>query len=145
MSGRIAVGAEPGIILERMTLRIVAVAEPSRGAGPAGIMHWKGNVREFRNLIQRLIIHTDGLIINLDSLERTLKPAQNTDDPFRALHEFTEEQVMNELRKRALEIEGGNVAAAARRLDVTPPTLHKWIKKNQPETDLTLRNTLESD
>ncbi|MBU1023686.1 sigma-54-dependent Fis family transcriptional regulator, partial [bacterium] len=43
---------------------------------------WKGNIRELRNLIQRLVIHTDGMVIGLESLDNILEPSETNDDPF---------------------------------------------------------------
>ena len=93
-------------------------------------MPWKGNVRELKNIVQRLVIHTDGPSINIDSMHKIVLPGRSEVDPFNPLMGFTEEEVTSNLRKRALELEGGNVAAAARRLGITPPTLHKWLKKS---------------
>ena len=95
------------------------------------MMPWKGNVRELRNIIQRLIIHTDNMTITSDTLDKILQPCIEESDPFVALLRYTEDEITSELRKRALELEGGNVAAASRRLGIAPQTLHKWIKKTE--------------
>lgn len=93
-------------------------------------MSWRGNVREFKNLIERLVIHSDGNVIDIKSLESMIQPVDANVELRESMDILTEEDVIASMRRRAIEIENGNCAAAARRLGISAPTLHKWIKKH---------------
>ncbi len=94
------------------------------------MMPWSGNVREFKNLIERLVIHSDGNRIDMEALDNMIQPVELKKDFYAVMEDVTEENVITTMRKRALELENGNCAAAARRLGISAPTLHKWMKKH---------------
>lgn len=94
------------------------------------MMPWSGNVREFKNLIERLVIHSDGNLIDIKALDNMIQPVELKKDFSAVMEDVTEDSVIITMRNRALELENGNCAAAARRLGISAPTLHKWMKKH---------------
>ncbi|HEX8174016.1 MAG TPA: sigma-54 dependent transcriptional regulator [Pyrinomonadaceae bacterium] len=93
---------------------------------------WPGNVRELENLIERLVVLTPGSKIGLeflpDKMLRTLPDASAED-------ETTLEGAVNALKRRmiihALNLEGGNRVAAARRIGISRSYLHRLISEFQ--------------
>jgi DNA-binding NtrC family response regulator len=93
---------------------------------------WKGNVRELRNLIERVVLSEDGPALKKDHLrylDTTLGP-----DPTDGMFQLTPKGIdLEELEKRlilqALELANGNKAKAARLLRLSPPTLYYRLEK----------------
>ena len=95
---------------------------------------WPGNVRELENLFERLVVLTPDSRLGLEFLpERMLRavPQASTDAPPAA--ETTLEGATHALRRRmiaaALQAEGGNRVAAARRLGISRSYLHRLISE----------------
>jgi DNA-binding NtrC family response regulator len=91
---------------------------------------WPGNVRELENLIERLIVLTPGSKIGLEFLpEKMLRTLPDTS----ASDETTLEGAVNALKRRmivqALNMEGSNRVAAARRLGISRSYLHRLISE----------------
>ena len=90
---------------------------------------YSGNIRELANIIERTIIGTDGQDIEAEDLsfisetwdghETTLVDGSSA---------FLEEQTMVNL-KEALKRSKGIKRHAASRLEISPSTLYKWLKK----------------
>lgn len=91
---------------------------------------WPGNVRELENLMERLIVLTPGAQLGVeflpDKMLHTLPEAEVTD-------ETTLERAIGGLKRRmiadALQHEGGNKVAAARRLGISRSYLHRLISE----------------
>ena len=91
---------------------------------------WPGNVRELENVMERLVVLTNGQMINLEFLPekmlRVLPDANMTD-------ETTLEGGVAALKRRmilkALQSEGGNKVAAAKRLGISRSYLHRLISE----------------
>ncbi|HEY0319616.1 MAG TPA: sigma-54 dependent transcriptional regulator [Pyrinomonadaceae bacterium] len=91
---------------------------------------WPGNVRELENLLERLIVLTPGSKIGVEFLPekmlRTLPDASAED-------ETTLKGAVNALQRRmivhALNMEGSNRVAAARRLGISRSYLHRLISE----------------
>jgi two-component system NtrC family response regulator len=91
---------------------------------------WPGNVRELENLIERLIVLTPGSKIGLEFLpEKMLRTLPDTS----SADETTLEGAVNSLKRRmivqALNLEGSNRVAAARRLGISRSYLHRLISE----------------
>ncbi|MGH9971341.1 MAG: sigma-54-dependent transcriptional regulator [Pyrinomonadaceae bacterium] len=91
---------------------------------------WPGNVRELENLIERLVVLTNGNKLGLEFLpEKMLRVLPDTN----AADERTLEGGVAALKRRmilrALESEGGNKVAAARRLGISRSYLHRLISE----------------
>jgi DNA-binding NtrC family response regulator len=91
---------------------------------------WPGNVRELENIMERLVLLDRGQTLGLEFLpEKMHKLVANPDVP----NETTFEGAIDALKKRliedALEAEGGNKVAAARRLSISRSYLHRLINE----------------
>jgi DNA-binding NtrC family response regulator len=91
---------------------------------------WPGNVRELENLIERLVVLTTGPKLTVESLpDRMLRvlPGANVSD------ESTLFGGVEALKRRmivlALQSEGGNKVAAAKRLGISRSYLHRLISE----------------
>ena len=91
---------------------------------------WPGNVRELENVMERLVVLTNGATIDLEFLpEKMLRvlPGTNVDD------EATLEGGVAALKRRmivkALESAGGNKVAAAKLLGISRSYLHRLISE----------------
>ncbi|HEX8138990.1 MAG TPA: sigma-54 dependent transcriptional regulator [Pyrinomonadaceae bacterium] len=95
---------------------------------------WPGNVRELENVIERLVVLSVGPKLGVEFLPenmlRTLPGTEPTD-------ETTLEGAVTALRRRmiaaALQSEGGNKVAAARRLGISRSYLHRLISEFESE------------
>ena len=89
---------------------------------------WPGNVRELENLMERLVVLSNGSVLGLEFLPekmlRTLPEASTAD-------ENTFEGAVTALKRRlivnALKAEGDNKVAAAKRLGISRSYLHRLI------------------
>jgi DNA-binding NtrC family response regulator len=95
---------------------------------------WPGNVRELENLVERLVVLTKGAQLGVEFLpDKMLRSAPAVPVPTggNADDETTLEGATLALRRRlvitALQAEGGNRVAAARRLDISRSYLHRLI------------------
>jgi DNA-binding NtrC family response regulator len=91
---------------------------------------WPGNVRELENLMERLVLLDRGSTLGVEFLpEKMLRnlPATNVADESTfegATSAFKRQLIMN-----ALEAEGGNKVAAAKRLGISRSYLHRLINE----------------
>jgi two-component system, NtrC family, response regulator AtoC len=97
---------------------------------------WPGNIRELENLVERLVVLTQDARLGLEFLpEKMLRavPAAPGADAPPAADETTLEGATHALRRRmvvaALQSEGGNRVAAARRLGISRSYLHRLISE----------------
>jgi DNA-binding NtrC family response regulator len=93
---------------------------------------WKGNVRELRNVIERVVLAEDGKAISEEHLDM-LRRGTRRRDSWSSLHlpedgiDF--EEVEKHLLTQALERTGGNKSRAARLLRLSPPTFFYRLEK----------------
>jgi two-component system response regulator HydG len=88
--------------------------------------HWPGNVRELENVIQRLVVMTDGEMIEVPDLPSLLRfSALRKAGLNRTLAEVEAEYIQN-----VLTSVGGNITQAAEILGIDRKTLRAKIKKN---------------
>ncbi len=91
---------------------------------------WPGNVRELENLMERLIVLTTGAHLGVEFLPE--KMLHTLAEPVEA-DETTLEGAILALKRRmiaaALQHEGGNKVAAARRLGISRSYLHRLISE----------------
>jgi len=83
------------------------------------IYHWPGNVRELENAIERAVLLSADGVIHAYHLPPSLQSAESTGTPPGSTLDAALARLERELVVEALKIEGGNAAAAARRLGVT--------------------------
>ena len=91
---------------------------------------WPGNVRELENLMERLVLLDRQPTLGLEFLPEKMQnvlPAQGVPD------EKTFEGAVTALKRQlivgALEVEGGNKVAAAKRLGISRSYLHRLISE----------------
>jgi DNA-binding NtrC family response regulator len=91
---------------------------------------WPGNVRELANTIERLLILSPKPTIDVDDLPENLHfrkpPAAIPDERFLSLEEMERRHIL-----RVLEMTGGNLTAAAKKLGVDRGTLHRKLQQWQ--------------
>ncbi|HEV3467881.1 MAG TPA: sigma-54 dependent transcriptional regulator [Pyrinomonadaceae bacterium] len=94
---------------------------------------WPGNVRELENLIERLVVLTKDARLGLEFLPEKMLRSVPAPDAAPAEDETTLEGAMHALKRRmvaaALQAEGGNRVAAARRLGISRSYLHRLISE----------------
>jgi DNA-binding NtrC family response regulator len=92
---------------------------------------WPGNVRELENLVERLVVLTQGPRLGVEHLPEKMLHTSPSPSAAAACDETTLEGATLALRRRmvigALQAEGGNRVAAARRLDISRSYLHRLI------------------
>jgi DNA-binding NtrC family response regulator len=87
--------------------------------------HWPGNVRELENLVQRLLVMTEGDAINAPDLPAPMRWSAGGS----ASGQRTLAQVEADHIRHVLESVGGNKSEAARVLNIDRKTLREKIKK----------------
>lgn len=93
---------------------------------------WKGNVRELRNLIERVVLSEDGAVIErkhlvgMTSFDLEEAPSSQLKLPEQGVDL---EELEKNLILQALEMAHGNKTRAARLLNMSPPTLYYRLEK----------------
>ena len=96
---------------------------------------WPGNVRELENLVERLVVLTNGARLGVEFLpDKMLRaPHAGASPAGGGVDETTLEGATIAMRRRmvigALQAEGGNRVAAARRLGISRSYLHRLISE----------------
>ena len=87
---------------------------------------WPGNIREFRNVLERAVLLSDSTVLRERDLHFDLpaEPVPSGGNPIRTL-----EQMEMDYIKQVLTIEGGRVEAAAKRLGIPRSSLYSKIKQ----------------
>jgi transcriptional regulator with GAF, ATPase, and Fis domain len=91
---------------------------------------WPGNVRELENLLERLVVLSNGDSLGLEFVpEKMLKilPGASTQDE--STLEGAVEAVKRRMIQNALQAEGGNKVAAAKKLGISRSYLHRLINE----------------
>jgi len=112
-------------------------------------LSWQGNVREFANTIQKVLIYNRGVpisaedIMAVDNLERPeTDTTEDNDEPIRrwvknnfmkrqkeGIYDSCMDHFASILISEALKITGGNRSDAAKLLGISRPTLHSKLEK----------------
>jgi len=89
---------------------------------------WPGNVRELKNVITRAVLFSGGGLIREEDLAFTPYPAlppQSSRATGEGMTAFRPSAVQ---LKELLDLEGGNVSALSRRLQVCSKTIYRWLR-----------------
>jgi two-component system, NtrC family, nitrogen regulation response regulator NtrX len=105
----------------------------SRDAVEAMVQHpWKGNVRELKNTVERLLIMTDSDKIEEDDLPETFREAKSVGipeagraDTLRDFRELAEKEFI----LARLEANGWNISQTAREIDTPRSNLYKKLEQ----------------
>ena len=95
-------------------------------------MDWSGNVRELRNIVERLVIMTPGTIIEADQIEQSVGGAKlHVDDLLGMGGTFQEFKDRAEAAfiKKQLEANNWNISRTAESLDIQRSHLYNKMKK----------------
>ncbi|MBF0158475.1 MAG: sigma-54-dependent Fis family transcriptional regulator [Magnetococcales bacterium] len=118
------------------------VAAPQLTDPVRRMMHrwsWPGNIRELRNLCERLVILHSGSDLAIEHLPHEIRACHPTTERFPAadfpITGISLEHLERELIMKALAHAGGNRSRAARLLDLSRDTLLYRIKKHGLQTD----------
>ena len=91
---------------------------------------WPGNVRELKNVIERLVVTNRGDIVDADAARTALYIKKESNS--KPMQEASDKGLMNaaemELIRNVLKECGGNKTAAAKKLGISRPTLHRKLK-----------------
>jgi DNA-binding NtrC family response regulator len=100
---------------------------------------WPGNVRELENLMERLVVLTTGTQLGTEFLPEKMlhirppAPPEADNNGESSAYEATLEGAVLALKRRlvisALQSEGGNKAAAAKRLAISRSYLHRLVSE----------------
>ncbi len=97
-------------------------------------LHWPGNVRELRNVVESLLLTGTDEMVTLDDLPPELSGQGVTtampppvEPPAGRLADAEREMIL-----RALKVEHGNLAGAARRLGISRSTLYRKLGRFEP-------------
>jgi len=91
---------------------------------------WPGNVRELKNVIERLVVTNGGDVVDENAARSALHIKK--EDVIKSVQDRSAQGLMNaaemELIKNVLKECGGNKTAAAKKLGISRPTLHRKLK-----------------
>jgi two-component system response regulator AtoC len=91
---------------------------------------WPGNVRELENLMERLVVLSNGDSLGLEFVpEKMLKILPGASPQDESTLEGAVEAVKRRMIVSALQAEGGNKVAAARKLGISRSYLHRLINE----------------
>ncbi len=92
--------------------------------------HWPGNVRELENCIERAVLLSVDGVIHSHHLPPSLQSAESTNTQIHGSLQETLDNLERELLMDALKSTKGNMARAARMLDITERIMGLRIKKH---------------
>ncbi|MBN1350118.1 sigma-54-dependent Fis family transcriptional regulator [candidate division KSB1 bacterium] len=97
---------------------------------------WHGNVRELKNVIERMVIMADGAVIDVKQLPADILSSQfdlkGAFSQQKALFDFRED-IENQYIRFCLDQLDGNISQTARILQVDRTYLHRRLKKMNPK------------
>jgi two-component system nitrogen regulation response regulator NtrX len=120
-------------LVEHFTARLSAEhGRPPRAVTPEAMKRlaaysWPGNIRELRNVVERLLIMTEGDTLDLADVEEVL-PSESDEEPvseIKAARDKAEREAISATLRQC----GWNVTEAARRLGMDRGYLHRKIKR----------------
>ena len=91
--------------------------------------HWRGNVRELENTIERAVLVCDGSVIHAHHLPPTLQTAEASGRVPRMSLTEAVESYEKDMLQDALKTTRGNGAKAAKLLNTTERVLHYKVQK----------------
>jgi DNA-binding NtrC family response regulator len=91
---------------------------------------WPGNVRELENLIERLVVLGNGQKLSLEFVpEKMLRNLPGASEGDESTLEGAVAALKRQMVVHALQAEGGNKVAAAKRLGISRSYLHRLINE----------------
>ncbi len=93
---------------------------------------WPGNVRELENVVERLIVISEGPVIGLSDLPEPIRGGEKRDFSSLDLHK---DEVEERLIRKALKDTGGNVTKAAEKIGISRRSLYRKLHKHHIFSD----------
>ena len=102
--------------------------------------HWPGNIRELENIVERMIVLSNGTVIDEEDLPAELRASSSAPVSAGLQLEIPDEginldAIERELLLRALEKAAGNQSQAARYLDISRKTFIYRMEKHGLRAD----------
>jgi DNA-binding NtrC family response regulator len=91
--------------------------------------HWPGNIRELRNLVERMVVLTRGSVLDAKDIPSQLRAAAHGGGEVRVDAELTVDEMEKRMIIQALEKTGGNRTKAAEKLGISRRTLHRKLNQ----------------
>jgi len=113
---------KPGLAMSEEAMRVLSSYD------------WPGNIRELKNVIERSIVLSRGLVIEPEDFPEKIRQQQS---PFNGSrmgeeHIMTLEEMERMYVRKVLEYTGGNKLQAARLLNIDPKTLRTKLADSEP-------------
>nr|WP_294531238.1 sigma-54-dependent Fis family transcriptional regulator [uncultured Rhodopila sp.] len=128
--------------LEQAEMKIAEPKELSPQVWQLFMQHpWPGNIRELRNVLRASIAMTSGSVIGIadlpqdfvEEMERPSWAANRMNDACGSVTEHSDPSLLMDWEERAvrtaIDLSGGNITTAARRLNITRATLYKKMAR----------------
>ena len=107
----------------------ITAIEPAAMQALAGY-DWPGNIRELRNIIERIVVLTNDSLIRLQNVPEDIRRPAGGGAPVPAAGDFGSLSTMEkELIRKALDEARGNKSLAAKRLGISRRTLYRKISE----------------
>ena len=90
---------------------------------------WRGNVRELRNVVERMVVMSRGDRLTLREIPAAIREQANCPGRIRPGSEVTIEDAERSMIMKALKNHGGNRTRAAEQLGISRRTLHRKINE----------------
>ena len=90
---------------------------------------WQGNVRELRNVVERMVVMSRGDRLTLREIPAAIREQANCPGRIRPGSEVTIEDAERSMIMKALKNHGGNRTRAAEQLGISRRTLHRKINE----------------
>lgn len=91
--------------------------------------NWPGNIRELRNLVERMVVLSQGEWIDIDDIPSHVKQINLLDNDLNSSNEMTVDEMEKEMISQALDRTSGNRTLAAEKLGMSRRTLHRKLNK----------------
>ena len=90
---------------------------------------WPGNIRELRNLVERMVVLSRGKVLDAKDIPASLREKTGGGGAIRIDAELTVDEMEQRMIIQALEKTGGNRTKAAEKLGISRRTLHRKLNQ----------------
>ena len=91
--------------------------------------NWPGNIRELRNLVERMVVLSQGEWLDIDDIPSHVKQINLLENDLNSSNEMTVDEMEKEMISQALDRTSGNRTLAAEKLGMSRRTLHRKLNK----------------
>jgi DNA-binding NtrC family response regulator len=90
---------------------------------------WPGNIRELRNLVERMVVLAHGSVLDVDNIPAQVREKALGGGEIKIDAELTVDEMEKRMVIQALEKTGGNRTKAAEKLGISRRTLHRKLNQ----------------